>query len=154
MELPTLLTSMRESRQKSGEFSIMKEYIKILVADDETVIRNLLVHNLETEGYKVSAAQTEIELTERLQNEKFDLLLLDMKLPGRSGIEILREVKSNYPNLIVVIMTGDGEAYTLKEALKNGADEYVTKPFKSHEISLIIERAYWRMYSTETAKTS
>jgi two-component system response regulator PilR (NtrC family) len=123
----------------------MKEYVKILVTDDEPVMRNLLLRILETEGYQVSLASNAAEALEKLQEGKFDILLSDVKMPGLSGIELLREVKSKIPDMAVIMMTSYGEAFTVKEALMNGADEYITKPFKSHEISLIIERAYWRL---------
>lgn len=129
----------------------MKEYVRILVADDDPVMRNLLLRILETEGYLVALTSSAQEALERLQREKFDLLLSDVKMPGMSGFELLRTVKASFPNLAVIMMTSYGDAHTVKEALMNGADEYVTKPFKSHEISLIVERAYWRLMSSRNA---
>jgi len=125
----------------------MKEYVKILVTDDEPVMRNLLLRILENEGYQVTLASSAYEALERLSQDKFDLLLSDIKMPGMTGIELLREVKSKYQDMAVIMMTAYGEAFAIKDALINGADEYITKPFKSHEISLIIERAYWRILS-------
>jgi DNA-binding NtrC family response regulator len=131
----------------------MKEYVKVLVTDDEAVMRNLLLRILETEGYQVAVASDAKETLEKLAIEKFDLLLSDVKIPGMNGIELLREVKFKYPDMAVIMMTGYGEAFTVKEALMNGADEYITKPFKRHEISLIIERAYWRLLATRNSET-
>jgi YesN/AraC family two-component response regulator len=71
-------------------------------------------------------------------------------MPETNGFELLKVVKSKWPQTAVIMMTGYGDAYTVKEALMLGADEYVTKPFKSHEISLIIERAYWRLLASKS----
>jgi DNA-binding NtrC family response regulator len=137
---------------KGLELKTMKEYVRILVADDEPVMRNLLVRVLETEGYQVTVASTIEEGRELLKKEKFDILLADAKMPGPSGIELLKRAKALYPDMAVIVMIAYGEAHIVKEALLNGADEYVTKPFKSHEISLIVERAYWRLLSVRNAE--
>ena len=68
-------------------------------------------------------------------------------MPRMGGLELLKRVKKEYPGVGMVIMTGYGDTYTVKDALLLGADEYLTKPFKNHEISLVIERAYWRLLS-------
>jgi DNA-binding NtrC family response regulator len=130
----------------------MKEYVKILVADDESVMRNMLLRILETEGYKVLTVSSAAEAMEQLGHERFDILLSDVAMPGPTGFELLRHAKQNFPDMAVIMMTGYGEAYTVKEALLNGADEYLTKPFKSQEISLIVERAYWRLLSSRNAE--
>lgn len=130
----------------------MKEYVKILVADDESVMRNMLLRILETEGYKVVTVSSAAEALEQLKAERFDILLSDVAMPGPTGLELLRHAKQEFPDMAVIMMTGYGEAYTVKEALLNGADEYLTKPFKSQEISLIVERAYWRLLSSRNAE--
>jgi DNA-binding NtrC family response regulator len=130
----------------------MKEYVKILVADDESVMRNMLLRILETEGYKVVTVSSAAEAMEQLGHERFDILLSDVAMPGPTGFELLRHAKQSFPDMAVIMMTGYGEAYTVKEALLNGADEYLTKPFKSQEISLIVERAYWRLLSSRNAE--
>jgi DNA-binding NtrC family response regulator len=127
----------------------MKEDVKILVVDDESIMRNLLLKILEQEGYLVTLAGSYNEAMTRLNIERFDIVLSDVKMPETNGFELLRVVKNQWPQTAVIMMTGYGDAYTVKEALMLGADEYVTKPFKSHEISLIIERAYWRLLATK-----
>lgn len=126
----------------------MKEDARILVVDDEAVMRNLLLKILEQEGYQITLASTYDEAKARLNEKQFELVLADVKMPGKNGFDLLREIKSNWPRTAVIMMTGYGDAYTVKEALMMGADEYITKPFKSHEISLIIERAYWRQMAS------
>jgi len=129
----------------------MKEYVKILVVEDEAMMRNLLLKILESEGYKVTLASSAQEALDKLKQEKYDLMLSDVKMPGMSGFELLEKVKSRWNDMAVIVMTGYGDAYTVKEALMKGADEYLSKPFKSHEVSLIVERAYWRLLSARNS---
>lgn len=129
----------------------MKEYVKILVVEDEAMMRNLLLKILESEGYKVVLASSAQEALEKLEQEKYDLMLSDVKMPGMNGFELLEKVKSKWADMAVIVMTGYGDAYTIKEALVKGADEYLSKPFKSHEVSLIVERAYWRLLSARNS---
>jgi DNA-binding NtrC family response regulator len=127
----------------------MKESVKILVVDDEAIMRNLLLKILEQEGYNVTPVNSYHEAVAKLTDNRYDLVLSDVKMPETSGFELLKTIKKEWPQTAVIMMTGYGDAYTVKEALMLGADEYVTKPFKSHEISLIIERAYWRMLASK-----
>jgi CheY-like chemotaxis protein len=129
----------------------MKEYVRILVADDEPLMRNLILRILESEGYQVTLASSGTEALEHLRKEKYDILLSDIKMPGLNGIDLLKNVKASFEDMVVIMMTGYGEAYSIKQALMDGADEYITKPFKNQEISLIVERAYWRLLSTRNS---
>ncbi|UCC78320.1 MAG: response regulator [Candidatus Zixiibacteriota bacterium] len=129
----------------------MKEYVRILIVEDEAMMRNLLLKILESEGYKVTLASSAAEALDKLEHEKYDLLLSDVKMPGMNGFELLEKVKSRWSDMAVIVMTGYGEAYTIKDALMKGADEYLSKPFKSHEVSLIVERAYWRLLSARNS---
>ncbi|UCE67803.1 MAG: response regulator [Candidatus Zixiibacteriota bacterium] len=129
----------------------MKEYVKILVVEDEAMMRNLLLKILESEGYQVTLASSGAEALDKLECEKYDLMLSDVKMPGMNGFELLEKVKSQWNDMAVIVMTGYGDAYTIKEALMKGADEYLSKPFKSHEVSLIVERAYWRLLSARNS---
>ncbi len=129
----------------------MKEYVNILIVEDEAMMRNLLLKILESEGYKITLASSAAEALDKLECEKYDLLLSDVKMPGMNGFELLEKVKSQWNDMAVIVMTGYGDAYTIKEALMKGADEYLSKPFKSHEVSLIVERAYWRLLSARNS---
>jgi DNA-binding NtrC family response regulator len=132
----------------------MKEDAKILVVDDEAVMRNLLLKILEQEGYQITLASTYDEAIAHLNQKQFELVLADVKMPGKNGFDLLQDIKANWPRTAVIMMTGYGDAYTVKEALMMGADEYITKPFKSHEISLIIERACWRQMASNKNKVA
>lgn len=125
----------------------MKEYVKILVVDDEVMMRNLILKILESEGYQITMVSSGDEALRKLNSGKYDLLLTDVKMPGMSGFDLLKKVKAEWPDMAIIVMTGYGDAYSIKEALLLGADEYISKPFKGHEVSLIVERAYWRLLS-------
>lgn len=131
----------------------MKSSITILVVDDEEMMRALLEKILVREGYRILTAGDGYEALEMLRKEKVDIVISDMKMPNMTGFELLSQVKKQNPDTAVIIMTAYGDTYTVKDALLLGADEYITKPFKSYEISLIVERAYWRLVS-QTRKPS
>ena len=125
----------------------MKSSTSILVVDDELMMRDLLVKILSREGYRIDSVEDGIAALEHLKKQRVDLVISDMKMPRMDGLELLSAIKKNYPEIGVIIMTGFGDTYTVKDALLLGADEYITKPFKSFEISLVVERAYWRILS-------
>ena len=128
----------------------MKSSVSILIVDDEEMMRNLLNRILSREGYKIMSAEDGVVALEVLKAEKVDIILSDMKMPRMNGFELLKIVKKEYPKIGVIIMTAYGDTYTVKDALLLGADEYITKPFKSYEISLVVERAYWRILSASS----
>lgn len=125
----------------------MKNNVTILVVDDEEMMRDLLDKILSHEGYNIITAFDGVDALEKLSNQKIDIVISDMKMPRMNGFELLKNVKSDYEGLGIIIMTAYGDTYTVKDALLLGADEYITKPFKSYEISLVVERAYWRLLS-------
>ncbi|MCP4568330.1 MAG: response regulator [FCB group bacterium] len=126
----------------------MKGKIAILVVDDEKTLRDLLYKILTKEGYTVETAIDGQDALDKLRKKEYQLLLSDVKMPRLNGFELLKIVKQESPHLGVIMMTAFGDSFTVKDALLLGADEYITKPFKSFEINLIIERAYWRLQST------
>jgi len=128
----------------------MKSSVSILIVDDEEMMRTLLNRILSREGYKIRSAEDGVVALEVLKAEKFDIIISDMKMPRMNGFELLKIVKKEYPKIGVIIMTAYGDTYTVKDALLLGADEYITKPFKSYEISMVVERAYWRILSASS----
>ena len=126
----------------------MKSEISILIVDDESAMRNLLEKILAREGYQVHSLGDGHAALEYLKGNNVDIVVSDMKMPKMDGFELLKNIKQYHPGVGVIIMTGYGDTYTVKDALLLGADEYITKPFKSYEISLVVERAYWRILSS------
>jgi DNA-binding NtrC family response regulator len=125
----------------------MKSAVSILIVDDEEMMRSLLEKILGREGYKIKTAEDGVAALEVLRSEKIDIIVSDMKMPRMNGFELLKIVKKEHPQIGVIIMTAYGDTYTVKDALLLGADEYMTKPFKSYEIALVVERTYWRILS-------
>ena len=128
----------------------MKSATTVLIVDDEPVMQSLLEKILSREGYQVMVAGDGAEALKMLAQETVSLVLSDIKMPGMNGFDLLKEIKARYPGIGVIIMTAYGDTFTVKDALLLGADEYITKPFKSYEVSLVVERAYWRIMSAST----
>lgn len=114
---------------------------KILVADDEQSMREFLDIMLKKEGYKVSLASNGEEVAKMVENDLFDLVLLDIRMPKLDGISALKKIKANTPETIVIMITAYASADTAIKAMKEGAYDYITKPFKVEEIKLIIKNA-------------
>jgi DNA-binding NtrC family response regulator len=106
----------------------------ILVVDDEAEIREGLELLLDSEGYSVSTAGTGEAGLARLEEQPFDLLLLDVSLPDSSGLELLPEIRRRDPNLSVVLITAYGSVDMARTAFKNGAQDYITKPWSNDEL--------------------
>jgi len=125
----------------------MKDEVAILVVDDELMMRELLAKILSRDGYQVRTAEDGVAALEVLRKEKISIVLSDLKMPRMGGFDLLKAVKSEFPGVGMVMMTSYGDTYTVKDALLLGADEYIVKPFKNYEISMVVERAYWRLLS-------
>ncbi len=132
----------------------MKNDTTILIVDDEPVMQSLLEKILSREGYRTFVAGDGETALRILGSQEVSLVLSDIKMPGMNGFELLKEIKNRYPRIGVIIMTAYGDTFTVKDALLLGADEYVTKPFKSYEVSLVVERAYWRIMSAASRTES
>ena len=105
----------------------------ILIVDDELGVRESLKMILKP-IYQVHTAMDGIEALQSIQNEKIDVVALDLKMPGPSGIDVLRQIKENYPDIEVIIITAYGSAENAKEALRYGAGDFITKPFNASDL--------------------
>jgi two-component system, OmpR family, KDP operon response regulator KdpE len=117
---------------------------RILVVDDDPQIRRVLRTTLIAQGYEVVDARSGDEALERVRAEKFDLVILDMNMPGMNGLETCRSIRSNSDIAIIMLTVRDSEADKV-EALDAGADDYVTKPFGSPELLARIRAALRRL---------
>jgi DNA-binding NtrC family response regulator len=113
----------------------------ILVVDDESEIREGLELLLKTEGYQVSIAETGQSGLTRLGERPFDLLLLDVSLPDRNGIDMLKEIRLQDPYLPIVLITAYGSIEMARAAFKNGAMDYITKPWSNDELLAQVAQA-------------
>jgi two-component system response regulator PilR (NtrC family) len=114
---------------------------RILVVDDEQSLRDWLGIYLKRKGHDHVAAASGQEALELATEQEFDLVITDLKMPRVSGLEVLRAIRHRWPTTEVVIMTAFATAETAIEAMKAGAYDYLTKPFKIDEIDLVINRA-------------
>ncbi len=114
---------------------------KILIVDDEVSMREFLEIMLSKEGYKVSSAGNGKEALNMLNDTIYDLIVSDVQMPGMNGIELLRNVKEVCPDTTVIMITAYASTESGVEAMKAGAYDYITKPFKVDEIKLIIKNA-------------
>ncbi len=114
---------------------------KILIIDDEKVMIDVLTKLLAEENYDVDYSMNGREGLEKLDKNRYDLLILDIMLPDINGLEILEEVRTNKNNLPVIMMTAFSSVETAVKAMKMGAREYLTKPFNNDEVLLQIRRA-------------
>ena len=113
----------------------------ILIVDDESSVRDWLGIYMEREGHTFRTAANGAEALEAIQEEAFDLVVTDLKMPKVSGLDVLRAVKDRVPVTEVVVITAFATPETAVEAMKAGAYDYLTKPFKINEMGLIINRA-------------
>ncbi len=127
------------------------DQIRVLVVDDEDIMRNLMTKILEKAGYHVVTVSGGGAAKQILAEQPIDIVLTDVKMPDMNGFDLLRDIKSSYPKVAVIMMTAYADAYTIKDALIAGADEYITKPFKHYEVTVVIERAYWRTHANRNS---
>ena len=114
---------------------------RILVVDDELFVRELLLEFLSTEGYEVSLADSGEKAVKLMQTQPADLVLVDLKMPGIDGVETLKQMKKIAPDSLAIIMTGYPTIESSIEALRQGAYDYVVKPFKLNDLKSSIEKA-------------
>jgi len=114
---------------------------KLLVVDDEHLIRWSLEQNLKKQGYEVITAGTGEEALRLMREEQPDLVLLDIQLPGMSGIDVLEKIKEHDEGIIVIMVTAHGGLETAVNAMRLGAFDYISKPFNLDELSLVVKKA-------------
>ena len=114
---------------------------RILVVDDEESIREFLEIMLKKEGYEVSCAEDGQVAVDILKKKSFDLVISDMQMPNLSGMDLLKHVKDQYPDVVFMMITAFGTTETAVEAMKIGAYDYITKPFKIDEVRINIANA-------------
>jgi two-component system response regulator PilR (NtrC family) len=114
---------------------------RILVVDDEESIREFLEIMLKKEGYEVTLAEDGQKAKDLLTKKTFDMIISDLQMPHVTGIELLKHVKESYPDTVFMLITAFGTTETAVEAMKMGAYDYLTKPFKIDEVRMNIQNA-------------
>jgi len=116
----------------------MRGDVRILVVDDEPIMRDSLSDWLREDGYEVGTAENGPRALEMAKSEQWDVLLVDLKMPGMDGIEVMQEVKKINKDTPVIIITAYATVDTAVKAMKEGAYDYIVKPFNPEEIGLTI----------------
>jgi DNA-binding NtrC family response regulator len=119
----------------------MEKKISILIVDDEESVRDSLSSWFKEDGYRVDCAEDAKKALSILETHNFDIILADLKMPGMDGLEMLRRIKSLNKDSIVIVMTAFATVDTAVKALKDGAYDYVTKPFDPDDLSHLIRNA-------------
>jgi DNA-binding NtrC family response regulator len=114
---------------------------RLLLVDDDEVFLRPLHRTLELKGYEVLPVQSAEEALDTLKAEDVDLVLTDRRLPGMDGVALVRQIKTDHPDLAVVVMTAYGSIESAVEAMRLGAEDYLVKPFEGAEMLLVIRRA-------------
>jgi nitrogen regulation protein NR(I) len=114
---------------------------RVLVVDDEASMRFLLREVMSREGFRVEEAADGAEAVRKVREEFYDLVVLDVKMPGMDGLEALAEIKRVRPATVVVMITAFGSREIALEAVRRGAYDYFTKPFEVHEMRIVVRRA-------------
>ena len=120
---------------------MMVKKISILIVDDEESVRDSLYNWFIEDGYRVEGAENAKKALLLLESDSFDIILADIKMPGMDGLEMLRRIKLLKPDSIVIVMTAFATVDTAVQALKDGAFDYVTKPFDPDDLSHLIRNA-------------
>ena len=119
----------------------------ILIVDDEAIVRESLRDWLQDAGYQVATAETGEQALEMMEKQEFGILVLDVRLPGKTGIRVLKEVKAKQPDIKSIIITAYPYAETAEEAMKLGAIDYLVKPFSPDDLERLIRETLLKFES-------
>ena len=122
------------------------EQVRILVVDDEVSVRLVLQRILEELGYHVVTAANGQEALDKMPHLNIRIALLDIMMPGMSGLEVLQQISTNWPDTCVLMVTAVADTQTAIEAMKLGAYDYITKPFMRDDVARKVQEAIskWR----------
>ena len=115
-------------------------FLNLLIVDDERAIREVCREVAQSLGFNTAVADSAEHAYRLLDTQSIDVVLLDLKLPGASGLEALHQIGERKPDAVIVVVTGYGTVQSAVQAMKNGAYDYVTKPFSMEELRLLLER--------------
>ncbi len=117
---------------------------KLLIVDDDLAVRTVIARKMQSEGYECILAGNGKEALTMAGDKSFDLVLLDVKMPGMSGTEVLPQIVSDCPDTSVIMVTAMADTQTAVEAMKMGASDYITKPFNLDDLALKVRKALER----------
>jgi DNA-binding response OmpR family regulator len=127
--------------------------MKILVVDDDAIVIKSCRRILETEGFEVVTVPSADEALEKIKYYEFDLLLMDVKMPKRDGLSLMREVKKNWPDVPIIVMSGYPTPETVADVLKLGANLFIPKPFRPDELTKSVHQVLQKMIKKDSFPT-
>ncbi|RYZ97044.1 MAG: sigma-54-dependent Fis family transcriptional regulator, partial [Proteobacteria bacterium] len=113
----------------------------ILVVDDEVSIRKALAKALERDGYLVTAVKSAAEAVAVARDTSFQMIMSDLQLPDGNGLELIRQIRQNQPEVASIVITGNGSVESAIQATKEGVFHYITKPFNIEEVLVLVGKA-------------
>ncbi|RZK09779.1 MAG: sigma-54-dependent Fis family transcriptional regulator, partial [Flavobacterium sp.] len=125
---------------------------KILLVEDDVSFCKMLENFLTRKDYNVETAFTAEEAKIKVKKDNFDLIITDLRLPNYDGIELMSEFKKEFPQIPVILMTGYSDVNTAVKAIKNGASDYISKPFNPEEVLLVVSNALQKETAVEVVK--
>ena len=128
------------TKKRGGRITDMEKDVNILVVDDEEIVRESLCSWLKEDGYQAEAVEDVFKALDIIKKKPWNVLFVDLKMPGMDGLEVMRRAKALQPDVPIIIITAYATVNTAVEAMKEGAYDYLVKPFNPEEISLIIRR--------------
>lgn len=131
----------------------MAKQISLLIVDDEDSVRDSLLSWFTEDGYLVAAAENAARALQMIESENFDIVLADIKMPGMDGLEMMKRIRMIKPDSIVIVMTAFATVDTAVRALKEGAFDYVTKPFDPDDLTHLIRNASKQIALAEENET-
>lgn len=120
---------------------MMSHLANILVIDDEESMREACIQALSVQGYRARAVENGYRGIELVDRESFDVIILDLKMPGIHGMDVLRRINENDPNSVVIVITGYGTIELAVEAMREGAYDFLTKPFTPEAFTAVVKEA-------------
>ena len=127
--------------------------VRILVVDDSPDTLEVLKRNLESEGYTVITAPGAVEAIKIIESSPVDLVITDLKMPEVDGLSLVRHIQENYKNMGVMMITGYPSIEGAVEAVKSGAEEYLSKPFTDEELSSAVKRSLDKLFLRRISET-
>lgn len=119
----------------------MTESLRILIVDDEIELTTTLVERLEIRGFRAKAVQAGAEALEQVHNAAFDVVVLDIKLKGEDGVDVMKQIKRIRPNLPVILLTGHMSREASEEGIRAGAIDYIIKPIDIEDLIVKLREA-------------
>jgi CheY-like chemotaxis protein len=127
--------------ERKGEAK-MDTRISLLIVDDERAVRQLLIRGFEGQHYRIAEASNGRSALRKLRTTKFDIVISDISMPKMDGLRLLVEIKRDYPDAAVILISGYPEEYCDQDVLNAGADCYITKPFENEDIFRPVNRLH------------